>query len=266
MIPISGSAYTYAYATLGELVAWIIGWDLILEYAVGNVAVAIAWSDYFTSLLRVVRHRDPVLALPQLPRRDPFRIPEQLDELPLLFGHRIAINVPGIVIVAAITWVLVHRHQGERPRQQRDGRAQARGARPVRRRRRDVYIDPGELAALRPQRLDGHPPGRGHRVLRLHRLRRRLHRRRGDQGPAAQHAARHPGLARHLHGHLRDRRRGRHRHRALHRSSRAPIPWPAPSRSPGCSGARPSSRSARSSRCRRCCSSSSSASPASSSR
>ena len=47
MVPVSGSAYTYAYATLGELVAWIIGWDLILEYAVGNVAVAISWSDYF---------------------------------------------------------------------------------------------------------------------------------------------------------------------------------------------------------------------------
>ena len=45
MIPVSGSAYTYAYATLGELVAWIIGWDLILEYAVGNVAVAISWGD-----------------------------------------------------------------------------------------------------------------------------------------------------------------------------------------------------------------------------
>jgi amino acid transporter len=45
MVPVSGSAYTYAYATLGELVAWIIGWDLILEYAVGNVAVAISWSD-----------------------------------------------------------------------------------------------------------------------------------------------------------------------------------------------------------------------------
>ena len=53
MVPISGSAYTYAYATLGELVAWIIGWDLILEYAVGNVAVAISWSGYFSSLLRV---------------------------------------------------------------------------------------------------------------------------------------------------------------------------------------------------------------------
>ena len=54
MIPQAGSAYAYSYATLGELVAWIIGWDLILEYAVGNVAVAISWGDYFTTLLRGV--------------------------------------------------------------------------------------------------------------------------------------------------------------------------------------------------------------------
>ena len=52
MVPVSGSAYTYAYATLGELVAWIIGWDLIIEYAIGNVAVAISWSGYFQELLR----------------------------------------------------------------------------------------------------------------------------------------------------------------------------------------------------------------------
>src|SRR4030081_3844779 len=50
MIPQAGSAYAYTYATLGEIVAWIIGWDLILEYAVGNVAVAISWGDYFTTL------------------------------------------------------------------------------------------------------------------------------------------------------------------------------------------------------------------------
>jgi amino acid transporter len=51
MIPISGSAYTYAYASFGELVAWIIGWDLLLEYAIGNIAIAISWSDYFTGFL-----------------------------------------------------------------------------------------------------------------------------------------------------------------------------------------------------------------------
>src|SRR6266581_7845691 len=51
MIPVAGSAYTYSYATMGELVAWIIGWDLILEYAVGAATVAIAWSEYLNKLL-----------------------------------------------------------------------------------------------------------------------------------------------------------------------------------------------------------------------
>src|SRR5260370_15215553 len=51
MVPVSGSAYTYAYATLGELAAWLIGWDLILEYAISNAAVAVSWSGYFQSLL-----------------------------------------------------------------------------------------------------------------------------------------------------------------------------------------------------------------------
>src|SRR6187402_2095828 len=51
MIPIAGSAYTYSYATMGELVAWIIGWDLVLEYAVRAATVAIAWSQYFNTLL-----------------------------------------------------------------------------------------------------------------------------------------------------------------------------------------------------------------------
>jgi amino acid transporter len=54
-VPISGSAYTYAYASFGELVAWIIGWDLLIEYAIGNIAVAISWSDYFTGLLASLR-------------------------------------------------------------------------------------------------------------------------------------------------------------------------------------------------------------------
>jgi len=50
-VPLSGSAYTYSYTTFGEIIAWIIGWDLIMEYSIGNIAVAISWSDYFTSLL-----------------------------------------------------------------------------------------------------------------------------------------------------------------------------------------------------------------------
>jgi APA family basic amino acid/polyamine antiporter len=106
MIPISGSAYTYAYATLGELVAWIIGWDLILEYAVGNVAVAIAWSGYFTSFLRSFGIEFPYW-LSTSYRDVAHSFPERLGELPLLWGRRVAINVPGIVIVAGITWLLV---------------------------------------------------------------------------------------------------------------------------------------------------------------
>ena len=51
-IPVAGSAYTYAYASMGEFIAWIIGWDLIVEYAIGNIAVAISWSDYFTGLMK----------------------------------------------------------------------------------------------------------------------------------------------------------------------------------------------------------------------
>lgn len=51
MVPVSGSAYTYSYVAFGELIAWIIGWDLLMEYAIGNIAVAISWSDYFTSLI-----------------------------------------------------------------------------------------------------------------------------------------------------------------------------------------------------------------------
>ena len=56
MVPVAGSAYTYAYATLGELVAWIIGWDLILEYAIGSSVVAAGWSNYLDAFLRDVFH------------------------------------------------------------------------------------------------------------------------------------------------------------------------------------------------------------------
>jgi basic amino acid/polyamine antiporter, APA family len=106
MIPISGSAYTYAYATLGEFVAWIIGWDLVLEYAVGNVAVAIAWAGYFSSFLRAFGVEMPFW-LSTSYRDVLFSHPDRVAELPFVFGHRVAINVPGIVIVALITWVLV---------------------------------------------------------------------------------------------------------------------------------------------------------------
>ena len=109
MIPQAGSAYSYAYATLGELVAWIIGWDLILEYAVGNIAVAIAWSGYFTSLLSGFG-----ISLPDwlthgyrtaLLSSDP-AIHGLLQTAPRVAGIPILMNVPAAVIVLAITWLL----------------------------------------------------------------------------------------------------------------------------------------------------------------
>src|SRR5215216_2842621 len=55
MVPVSGSAYTYSYVAFGEVIAWIIGWDLLMEYAIGNIAVAISWSNYFCSLVDSIR-------------------------------------------------------------------------------------------------------------------------------------------------------------------------------------------------------------------
>ena len=81
LVPISGSAYTYSYATFGELVAWIIGWDLMLEYGVGSIAVAISWSGYFIGLLKSLGITVPAWA--------------------------IAHNLPAIVIVAVLTAILV---------------------------------------------------------------------------------------------------------------------------------------------------------------
>ncbi|MGH9871638.1 MAG: amino acid permease [Pyrinomonadaceae bacterium] len=106
MVPISGSAYTYSYATLGELVAWIIGWDLIIEYAVGNVAVAISWANYFRSFL------DDAFGInvPQWLATD-FRtarkIPGLLENAPHIFGFPIVFNLLAFLIVALITIVLV---------------------------------------------------------------------------------------------------------------------------------------------------------------
>lgn len=105
MVPISGSAYTYAYATLGELVAWIIGWDLILEYAVGNVAVAVSWSGYFCELLRGFGIEFPRWLAVDL--RTALHTPEILQSAPRLFGVPIVFNLPAVFIVSALTVLLV---------------------------------------------------------------------------------------------------------------------------------------------------------------
>ncbi|HKE90584.1 MAG TPA: amino acid permease [Gemmatimonadales bacterium] len=105
LIPISGSAYTYAYATLGELIAWIIGWDLILEYAVGNIAVAIGWAGYFDSLLRGLGITMPRWIVTDFltAQHDPALLASapHLGPLPIVF------NLPALVIVGIITVLLV---------------------------------------------------------------------------------------------------------------------------------------------------------------
>ncbi len=105
MIPASGSAYTYAYATLGEFVAWIIGWDLIIEYAVGNVAVAISWANYFKTLAAGFG-----IVIPDwlsTDYRTAARIPGLLENAPHVLGIPIVFNLLAFGIVALITILLI---------------------------------------------------------------------------------------------------------------------------------------------------------------
>jgi APA family basic amino acid/polyamine antiporter len=103
MVPISGSAYTYSYATLGEIVAWIIGWDLIIEYAIGNVAVAISWAEFFKRLLNNLGIPFP----DWLASNYRTATPEILANAPHIAGVPIVFNLLAFGIVALITAVLV---------------------------------------------------------------------------------------------------------------------------------------------------------------
>ncbi len=96
MIPIAGSAYTYSYATMGELVAWIIGWDLILEYALGAATVAIAWSEYLNKFCEYFMG----FSIPYAWCHSPF----QTD--PVSHAHGI-INIPAIIILGILTIILI---------------------------------------------------------------------------------------------------------------------------------------------------------------
>ncbi len=127
-IPISGSAYTYAYASFGELFAWIIGWDLIMEYAIGNIAVAISWSGYFTGLLSGLHIYVPeYLAIDYLSAAKGFKLAtEQLQSgvavagldsnlreayqawitAPRFGNIRFIADIPALGIVVFITWLV----------------------------------------------------------------------------------------------------------------------------------------------------------------
>ncbi|MEO9209472.1 MAG: amino acid permease [Ginsengibacter sp.] len=127
-IPVSGSAYTYAYASFGELIAWIIGWDLLMEYAIGNIAVAISWSQYFVNLLEGLHiHIPSFLTIDYLSASRGFK--EGAAELakggtletltkgvrsgyeawstaPQIGGVRIIADIPALAIVFLITWLV----------------------------------------------------------------------------------------------------------------------------------------------------------------
>src|SRR3954464_11192979 len=111
MIPVSGSAYTYSYATLGEIIAWIIGWDLILEYAVGNMAVAVGWSGYFIKLCgSLFGIKFPLWAVSDytsaadiIAKGGEAASDYSSTVLPVVAGHAIAVNIPAVCIVALVT-------------------------------------------------------------------------------------------------------------------------------------------------------------------
>jgi basic amino acid/polyamine antiporter, APA family len=124
LVPVAGSAYTYSYATLGELVAWIIGWDLILEYAVGNIAVAISWAAYFRQLMigfgivipawMATDIRSTHLAAQAVADGGVSSLGPEMSiayqaflNHPVVFGIPIVCNVLAAAITAAITWLLV---------------------------------------------------------------------------------------------------------------------------------------------------------------
>ncbi len=225
-VPISGSAYTYAYATLGELVAWIIGWDLILEYAVGAIAVAIGWSGYVVSLAG-----DLGLVLPARFVSAPI----SFDAAEHAWSSTGAIlNVPAVLIIVMITALLV---VGIRESAKFNNFIVAvkltvialfivcaapsfstanwvTSGNPA-----GAFIPPN--AGYRHLWLVGRAPWRRRGILCLYRVRCRLDGGAGSQGPDAGYAQRHSGIAGDLRGAVRRGRLCPHRDRAVRPAQRS---------------------------------------------
>ena len=130
MIPVSGSAYSYTYATLGEGIAWFVGWNLALEYVMSAAAVAVGWSGYVVNLLGefgivISRRRSPTHRSARLANHH-------------LGATGAIVNVPAVLIVALLTWVCYIGVKQSTRAQQRDGRDQGRHHRPVHRGRHQV--------------------------------------------------------------------------------------------------------------------------------
>jgi len=108
-VPVSGSAYTYSYVAFGEIFAWIIGWDLLMEYAIGNIAVAISWSDYFTRLMTSAGLHIPDWITMDYISAKAGATAEAVSawtNAPQIFGFRIILDIPALLIVALITYIV----------------------------------------------------------------------------------------------------------------------------------------------------------------
>ncbi|MFI5135426.1 MAG: amino acid permease, partial [Chitinophagales bacterium] len=114
MIPISGSAYTYSYITFGELVAWIIGWDLLMEYSIGNITVALSWSAYFQTFLEGFNlHLPSYLTTDFVTALDAFKAGDASDahyqawlHAPRLLSLPLIVDLPAMFITVFITWLI----------------------------------------------------------------------------------------------------------------------------------------------------------------
>ena len=192
-VPVAGSAYTFSYASLGELVAWIIGWDLILELALGASTVAVGWSTYFADVMKQAG-----ITIPDFAYGDGHNLVAAAIVLILTAVICVGIKISSqvnfvfvvikvgivlLVIVAGLFFIKVEQLLALHPAVRLAG-GRGRGGHAV--------AAAGPRARARRLRDQRHLHRRGAGVLRLHRVRHRRDRRRGDQEPPAGHADRHP--------------------------------------------------------------------------
>lgn len=208
MTPRAGSAYTYAYVALGEIFAWVVGWNLVLEYTVAAAAVAVGWGGYLVDALRGAGVALPPALVAPRAAGGGFNLPAALAAVAAALlvarGTRQSATVTRAVVAVKLLSLAAFLAVGV-PR-----------------------VDPGLWSPFLPYGVPGVPRGAAVIFLRLHRLRRRLHRRRGGAPPATRPAAGHPRRPRPRLRALRGRGPGAHGPGALPRAGHALARGPRP--------------------------------------